>query len=387
MKNIVIYWPRWYPLIGGITTHVHELINGMPDHHFHIITNRLEDIPDKEKFLSNSTVNRVGPRDLSLYHPRHNRLPKFYYPYIAISDLIRIKKKLKFIRSIEHDILHVHGPSIEPNMNHLDKLTGTTIFSSKVNFKFDKGPKVLTCHGLASHYSDDENVEISERKLLNMFDKVICVDEYVYENARSLLEDGGKAVFIPNSIDVKHFSFKNIELGEKLKIGFVGRLTTERGTELINQLIDKMPDNISLRLIVTGSESQISDIKELVKGKDIQLFSNVDPKDMPGQLWKMDIILNPVIYEGSSRATLEAFACGRPAIMIDAGNRYPLIDKETGFLIENKIDELLKLIKDISENKNILKDMSIKARKVVEEEYSNEIIIPKIKKVYESLGS
>lgn len=384
MKKIIIYWPSWYPFIGGITTHIHQIIKCLPDYSFDIVANAVENELETEAFLSNATVKRVKPNDLTLYH-RHKKLPKYYYPYIVFSDHLRIRRKLKIIRTSNHDVLHAHGPVVEPNSFLLDSKFHTTIFSSRANFSKIKSKKVLTCHGLASHYNKNPEIRKIETKLLNAFDKIICVDEYVFENAKEIVQDQSKIEFIPNSIDVDNFAYRNIEPREKLTLGYIGRLSVERGFSLVDELIKKKPDYLKLLLIVAGSEKKVKEIKDKYQNPDITILSNVMPSELPKHIWNMDILLNPVSYEGSSRATLEAFSCGRPAIMLDIGNRYPLINGENGFLIKDDVQDLLNVLDNINEDRSILNMMSNKAREIVEKEFSNEVIIPKIKRIYDSL--
>jgi glycosyltransferase involved in cell wall biosynthesis len=111
----------------------------------------------------------------------------------------------------------------------------------------------------------------------------------------------------------------------------------------------------------------------------------VKHENIPDFLHKIDVLFNPITDEGISIISLEAMACGRPTIMIDRGDRYPIINNKTGFLIDDKLQELLKLLEHLNDNRIIIKKTSKNARKIVENEFSNQAIIPKIKNIYESL--
>ncbi|MBA3044786.1 MAG: glycosyltransferase family 4 protein [Euryarchaeota archaeon] len=385
MKKIVIYSPGWYPFLGGITTHVQQIIDCLPNYSFELVTNAVAEQKRQEKFQDNAYVIRIGPDDLTLAHPGHEKLPKYYYPYIVLANQIRIMRKIKYIKKSGADILHVHGPVMEPNSYHLDTKFHITMFSSSVKFSKIRCKKVLTCHGLASHYNHSQEVRKIEKRLLNQFDKVICVDEYIYEDAKKMVENHDKLSFIPNSVDTAQFSFKEAEPKEKLTIGYIGRLSIEREFSLVEKLIARKPDNVKFSLIIAGSDKKINEVKAKYSSPDIKISANIMPVELPKLIWEMDMLLNPVSFEGSSRATLEAMSCGRPAIMLDIGNRHPVINMETGFLIKNDVNDLLALLEKINNNREILEEMSHKARTIIENEYSNEVIIPKIKRIYDAL--
>lgn len=385
MKKVIIYSPGWYPFLGGITTHVQQIIDCLPNYSFELITSAVAEQKRKENFRDNTNVIRIGPDDLTLAHPGHEKLPKYYYPYIVLANQIRIMRKMKYIKKSDADILHVHGPVVEPNSYFLDTIFHTTMFSSSVKFSKIRYKKVLTCHGLASHYNHSPEVGKIEKRLLNQFDNVICVDEYIFEDAKNMVENHDKLSFIPNSVDTAQFSFKEAEPKEKLTIGYIGRLSVEREFSLVEKLIAQKPDNVKFSLVIAGSDKKINEVKAKYNVPDVKISANIMPIYLPKLIWEMDILLNPVSFEGSSRATLEAMSCGRPAIMLDIGNRRPVINMETGFLIKNNVNDLLVLLETINKNRDILKQMSHKARTIIEKEYSNEVIIPKIKRIYDAL--
>jgi len=385
MKKIVIYAPNWYPFLGGIATHIEQIIVGIPEYSFDIITNAVAGQPVKEKFRNNTLIIRIGPDDLTLSHPGFEKLPKYYYPQIVFNHVRRIRRKMNVLKINRFQVLHVHGPVVEPSSFHLDTKFHTTFFSSLSNFSKIKCKKVITCHGLASHFNKSPEVKNIETRLLNQFDRIICVDEYVYEDAKKMIEDLGKITFIPNSVDTSVFSYKEMEKHSELTIGYIGRLSVEREFSLVEELIEKKPDYMKLLLVIAGSDKKVKEVMSKYKSPDIKVLPNVPPSELPKHIYDMDILLNPVSYEGSSRATLEAMSCGRPAIMLDIGNRYPIIDNENGFLIKNDVNELLKLLDELKNSKEKLQQMSVRARKIIENEYSNEVIIPKIKRIYDSV--
>ena len=83
--------------------------------------------------------------------------------------------------------------------------------------------------------------------------------------------------------------------------------------------------------------------------------------------------------------TIESMSIGRPVIMFDIGDRYPVINQKTGFLINQKSQELLDIILYALNNKNEIINMSAKCREVIKNEFSNEVLIPKLDLIYKQL--
>jgi glycosyltransferase involved in cell wall biosynthesis len=71
--------------------------------------------------------------------------------------------------------------------------------------------------------------------------------------------------------------------------------------------------------------------------------------------------------------------------MFNIEDRTPVVHGETGFLIKEDVGELVALLDWINTNRGDLTDISYQARKIVESEYDNCIIMERLAKVYHSL--
>ena len=142
-------------------------------------------------------------------------------------------------------------------------------------------------------------------------------------------------------------------------------------------LIDNLPDFCELHITHNPIKTK--------NNANVHYHGTLKENEVPSFLENIDILFNPVLAEGISRITLEAMSCGRPVIMLDIGDRYPTIHGKTGYLINEEIGELISLLRHIHENRGELMKLGENARRIVENEFSNEVIIPKIKKIYEDL--
>lgn len=381
LPKIGIYNPRFSPLIGGGNLYFSNIIQSMNDYMFEVVTNALPGYPLYEKFSNNAVINRFLPYDRNLIPFKPDIISKITFPYRTYCNLIREKKKLEYLsKNNELDMLHVSGIGFGSNLLWVDVKIKALFFTKIFRFYDISLPQVITMHNLFSPFSSNPVYANFQHFVIDQFENIICVDKniekYVTNYANSKNQDKN-IWFIPNSVDVTKFPFSKIEPKKKLHIGFAGRFEYSRGIDFLQKLMKHLSDFCELHIT--------SDPIQGYKNSNIHFHGVLPETEVPLFLRNIDILFNPVLAEGISRITLEAMSCGRPVIMLDKGDRYPTINGKTGYLIKEDINELLSLLEYINENRNELETLGKNARKIVEEEFSNEVIIPKIKKIYEDL--
>ena len=127
-------------------------------------------------------------------------------------------------------------------------------------------------------------------------------------------------------------------------------MSKERGIDLLIQLINNLPEYVDLTIICSGKDTIVDNFKFEYASSRIKIFPNIPHKRVKNFLYETDVLLNPVLASGAGNATLESMACGRPVIMVKWEkfcSRYPVINNETGFIIENDIDNLLNLLEKL----------------------------------------
>ena len=140
-------------------------------------------------------------------------------------------------------------------------------------------------------------------------------------------------------IDIDQFSIKK-HLNERENIiGFVGRITKEKGIiELINS-VSLLPEN--LKFIIIGNGQLEDELKKMIlenKLEDKVMFMDwVKHEILPDYLNYMKILILPTKHsEGLPTIILEAMACGTPVLVTSKGGiKDIIIDKKTGFIMED----------------------------------------------------
>lgn len=387
--KIVHYSPRFFPLIGGVEYYVDKLTKCMPEYDFEILSISIPGRPNIERNRRNVVVKRFRPIDYLDMYP--TRIPwKVRLLGSAIGDLLRNIEKQNYMRKTDFNLLHVHEVDIW-NLLRLDNLLRSKQFfkiAEKFSeFKFAK-PVLLTKHSFfTSEVAPKNHIEFEERFVKN-FDNIICVSKLIYENVKALVGGDKRIFYIPGSIDTDKFAFTPIPKDGKLKVGFVGRVDPTKGGNILKELVGKFPRDMSLFLALSASPDIINDFKNIVstnRKKNIYIYPNATSEEVLNLLKRIDIFLNLGSDIGTPLATLEAMSCGRPVIKINKGNLYPVIDQETGYIVEADTNRIFELLNKIGDNKADLISVGKRSREIVEKEFSDKVVIPKIKKIYDSL--
>lgn len=389
MKRIAHYSP-WFK-IGGIETHIENLVMNMDGYNSTIITDG-QDIIRNGK-IGDSKIIGIGPKNIDTNLIIRHLPAKLSFSLNAPMALIRNINLCNYFKNSNYDVVHFHAIGLGAflgciwgwktvNMNVMKKAFSslcsakTTLFTDHSIFlRLDTYPDWIEFY-------------------LDVFDNIVCVEKGGYENVVRWAKERGvekKVWYIPNSVDTQ--VFKPFAPTEKTKnnfrIGWVGRFVAEKGEGFLLKLLKQLPNNLEIHLVYAGGESIDMRLKELsVQNPNIKLSHNLNYKEMPGFYNSIDLVLNTTIPIANDRVIPEAMSCGRPVIAFDKGSddaNYPIRDRENGFLIKRDINGILELLQYLNDNRTEIERTGRNARKSVEKELSNEIIIPQIKQVYETI--
>jgi glycosyltransferase involved in cell wall biosynthesis len=128
-----------------------------------------------------------------------------------------------------------------------------------------------------------------------------------------------------------------------------------------------------------------SQIDEWIKSGVVEWWE--EKNNMHKVLTQAHIICLPSYREGLPKVLLEAASCGRPIIATDVpGCREIVHDGENGILIPPKNSiALVSAIKELINNPEKRKNMGMNGRRLVESEFSEEIVVEQTMKIYQEL--
>jgi len=178
----------------------------------------------------------------------------------------------------------------------------------------------------------------------------------------------------------------------KCKIGYFGALKEHKG---ILNFIEAIPLILNERddanFVIVGTGPECVNIKERLKNNHVfdkvVFYGNIAHKEIPDYLNETKIVVLPSYGEGLPNIVLEAMACGTPVLATSVGGIPDIIkDAKTGFIIEINSPECIasNVIRALEHPD--LEGVALRARALVEHEYTFERAVERWKKVLEECG-
>jgi len=150
---------------------------------------------------------------------------------------------------------------------------------------------------------------------------------------------------------------------------FVGRLNNGKGLPDLLKAMDRIKNQVDLRLLIAGEGPLYDDIKTQAKylgiSDMVELLGFRD--DIPELMMSSDLLVLPSYREGTPRVITEALAAKTPVISTAiAGIPEQVSDNETGFLVQpGDIEALTDRILELLLNNQKHKEMRTKSAKSV----------------------
>ncbi len=165
----------------------------------------------------------------------------------------------------------------------------------------------------------------------------------------------------------RNYSDKNTSIN----IGYAGRIEySQKRFDLIMKLIGELEKRkINYRFEIAGDGQAAADIAEFIKKNNLSnrivTLGSIQHEDIIGFWSNQDIAINMSDYEGHSISQMEAMAAGCvPVVTNTSGTEDDIIDGENGYIVDlGDVEKAVKRIIYLSENRQKLQNMGIKAYK------------------------
>ena len=189
-----------------------------------------------------------------------------------------------------------------------------------------------------------------KRSLSHIPEAVISVSRRSYD---LMCENGmfcDKDVFVrPSGIDATQIpEMGNIRAaGEKLSIGFLGRLTDVKGVRLLLDAVAGLDqDNVELLIAGADDTPYAQELKAIYNKPNIKFLGRTFPADL---FKKIHFLFVPSVWEEPfGKVIAEAMASGTPvAVSSMGGMPENVVDGVTGFVFAPEVDAIAALIKNL----------------------------------------
>ena len=151
-------------------------------------------------------------------------------------------------------------------------------------------------------------------------------------------------VFYPMETDLK--SRLGIE-DKKMILAIAAKLSKRKGADYMLQIPTKLKEDEVLVLLGLRNEQ----IQSLPKNKCIGITYTNSVQELAEFYSAADVFINPTLEDNFPTINIEALACGSPIVTFRTGGSVEVIDKQTGFIIEQgNLDAMLNAVREILSN-------------------------------------
>jgi len=347
--GILILTPVFAPNIGGVETHLSDLCRVLSNK-FHVLVLTYQPITTKAKapryeIKNNIEIFRFPWFGKGLLHIIE-RSPLFEFIYLSFGLLIYSTFFMIFSASRRKyvNIIHAHGLAAAfvayflsfflkkdyvVSIHWIIGLKNKPFIAKGVNIILRSAKAILTLSNASKEELISAGLPSHKVKVFRYwvdlirfkpFDKLIC----------------------------KKYTF----LYNKFVVLFVGRLIEVKGIKLIIEAAKRLSHMADIVFVIIG-EGPLQDYVayESLKWTNIKYLGSISNERLPLYYSAADVVIVPSIYEeGYGRVILEALACGTPVIASRKGGIPEALHFSVGVLIEPKVDDIVKAVKELYED-------------------------------------
>jgi glycosyltransferase involved in cell wall biosynthesis len=258
---------------------------------------------------------------------------------------------------------------------------------------------VTTVHGYVQRTWRTPLYYAVDRFSLPRYERVICVSQDLDERCRRLGVPADRCLLIENGIDVDQFvrrtppAVAKQRLGlppDRLIIGAVGRLSPEKGFDLLIRAADRLlGQGLDVELIIAGDGAQRSELEALITalGRHERIRLTGYCSDTLALYEALDVFALSSLREGLPNVLLEAMAMELPVVATRVAGVPNLVRHgENGLItrpgsVEGLVESLARLLRDV----DLRERLSRAGRATVAAEFSFEVRMRKVVEVFDGL--
>jgi glycosyltransferase involved in cell wall biosynthesis len=366
MKKLLIVADTYYPKVDGTLRFMEEFITRAKEFDISLL------VPHLGKKKGKHVTYLTPSRWFSLSGYPSLRL--------SLSNFHKIKQAVK-----KAEVVFVQGPAM------------ISYLSIYYAYRYRK-PVVFYLHVLSWELFE----KFMPRVLSKMFFKIVkkvalwfynrCSEVLVpYRDLKTQLERAGVRIPITIArlgVDIQRFTPADKQLSKRkmginpdeMVIGYVGRISKEKNTQVLLEACTKIAEEQKIRLLMVGDgPGDQAQLCREEKWCTVTGFVN----NVEKYLQAVDIFVMPSLTETTSLATLEAMATGVPVIVTKVGymQNYVVKGHNGIFFPRNSATLLAIKIEKLLKDKDLREQLGRNARKTVAYSFSWERSINKIKRL------
>ncbi len=258
---------------------------------------------------------------------------------------------------------------------------------------------VTTVHGWVKETRRTPLYYGIDRFCLPHYESVLCVSEDLHERCLVCGVPPERCVLLENAIDTEEFARRlsvaeaKQQLGlppERLLVGAVGRLSSEKGFDLLIRAVDQLLRNqYDLELVIIGEGDQQAALQALIAqlGRQERIRLLGYRSDLVDWYEALDVFALSSFREGLPNVLLEALALEVPVVATRVAGIPRLIhDGENGLLVEpGMAEDLTQALARLLADAELRQRLRQAGRVTIEKSYSFAVRMQKIRVLYDDL--
>lgn len=345
---------HYSPNIGGVETHLSDLVKALTDKDFKVIVLTYRPLMTLAswKLFENSknlTVIRIPYIRGLFYKFIDNPLSSFVYLIPGL--FIALPLCLLFQRP---DVIHTHG------------LVGgfVGIFWGRIF-----GIRTITTTHNIYNFPKTGLYRKFAKSIFSNSDHVLTLSEQSRSEIASLGVSIKKITRFTYWIDLNKFKKQKVT-NKNFNILFVGRLVEIKGVKILVESAKKWNKNINL--LIAGDGPLKGYVKKASQtNKNIKFLGKLTQNELPHYYSNASLLIVPSTNEeGFGRVIIESLACGTPVIGANKGGIPEAIDETVGELINVSEDSIKNSVEKFYKNRGKLDKLTKNTRKFAVIKYS-----------------
>ncbi len=228
--------------------------------------------------------------------------------------------------------------------------------------KFNKGKN---CNKLCF---DCKMLSFFKKEASKNIDFVIGISDYILQdhlNQGYFKDVPYRVIYNGFKFNNEIFAKKKLPQGETIIFGYIGQLNKSKGVELLLNSFSHLDKSNKWKLQIAGKadESYLNKLKQINGSNNVEFLGFVNSSDFFN---KIDVLIVPSLWnEPFGRVVLEGIIKNKVVIGSNVGGIKELLSENPYFLFNpNDEGDLLRVLKSIFSNKNILQKFSFNPDKL-----------------------
>jgi glycosyltransferase involved in cell wall biosynthesis len=311
---------------------------------------------------------------------------EIHYLSASFLQLYSAKKQWqKFLKDIRPDMVHINCC-----WNPLCALTQK--WAQQLGYK-----AILTPHGMLEPWIMQRHHWTRKVPALCLYQKKAvqttdCIHATAESEKANLLKLGynHEIAVIPNGIEMDNIALKPSRMKTKT-ILYLSRIHPKKGIELLIDAVVQIKDALNGYKIVIAGEGDVAYIQSLknrIQKQNVEIFFDFTGGIYGDKKWELfqqsDIFILPTYSENFGIVVAEALASGTPVITTKGTPWKELNTHHCGWWIDNDVNTIAKTLKEaIALSEEEYRQMGIRGRELMKNNYSMEVITQKMMQLYE----